>query len=67
MILHAAGAELSDVVMVTTLLQRSEDAATVSEVFTEFYPEMEPPRCVAKIGVDRPELLISIAMMAVVD
>jgi 2-iminobutanoate/2-iminopropanoate deaminase len=66
-ILQAAGAELSDVVMVTTLLQRSEDAATVSEVFTEFYPDMEPPRCVARIGVDRPGLLISIAMIAVVD
>ncbi len=66
-ILRAAGAELSDVVMVTTLLQRSEDAATVSEVFTQFYPDMEPPRCVARIGVERAGLLISIAMIAVVD
>ena len=66
-ILRAAGAELSDVVMVTTLLQRSDDAAAVGEVFAEFYPDMEPPRCVARIGVDRPGLLISIAMIAVVD
>jgi 2-iminobutanoate/2-iminopropanoate deaminase len=55
------------VVMVYTLLQRSEDAPTVSEVFTEFYPDLEPPRCVSKIGVERPGLLISIAMIAVID
>ncbi len=66
-ILRAAGAELSDVVMVHTLLRRSEDARTVSEVFTEFFPELEPPRCVSRIGVDRPNLLISIAMVAVID
>ena len=67
MILRAAGAELGDVVMVTTLLRRSEDARGVSEVFTEFFPDMEPPRCVARLGVDRPELLISLVMVAVVD
>ena len=66
-ILRAAGAELSDVVMVHTLRLRSEDAPIVGEVFTEFYPEAEPPRCVARIGVDRPNLLISIAMVAVID
>ncbi len=66
-ILRAAGAELDDAVMVYTLLQRSEDARVVSEVFTEFFPDLEPPRCVSKIGVDRPGLLVSIAMIAVVD
>ncbi len=66
-ILRAAGADLGDVVMVNTLLQRSEDAPIVSEVFTEFFPELEPPRCVSRIGVDRPGLLISIVMTAVID
>jgi 2-iminobutanoate/2-iminopropanoate deaminase len=66
-ILRAAGAELSDVVMVHTLLLRSEDAPVVGAVFTEFFPDLEPPRCVSKIGVDRPGLLISNAMIAVVD
>ena len=66
-ILRAAGGELSDVVMVHTLLQRSEDAPIVGEVFTEFFPELEPPRCVSRIGVDRPGLLISNAMVAVLD
>jgi 2-iminobutanoate/2-iminopropanoate deaminase len=65
-ILRAAGAELSDVVMVYTLLHRSDDAPKVSEVFTEFFPDLEPPRCVSRIGVERPDLLISIAMVAVI-
>ena len=66
-ILRAAGAELSDAVMVHVLLARSEDAPGVTEVINEFWPDVRPPRCVSKIGVDRPELLISVAMTAVVD
>lgn len=66
-ILRAAGADLGDVVMVHTLLRHSDDARVVAEVFVEFFPEMEPPRCVSRIGVDRPGLLISNAMVAVID
>jgi 2-iminobutanoate/2-iminopropanoate deaminase len=66
-ILRAAGAELSDAAMVHVLLTRPEDAPGVTEVFEEFWPEVRPPRCVSKIGVDRPELLVSIAMTAVID
>lgn len=64
-ILHAGGAELSDAVMVHTLLMRPEDADDLAEVFDEFFPDVRPPRCVSKIGVDRPGLLVSIAMVAV--
>jgi 2-iminobutanoate/2-iminopropanoate deaminase len=66
-ILRAGGAELSDAVMVHTLLARPGDADAVVEVFEEFYPGIRPPRCVAKLGVDRPGILISIAMVAVTD
>ena len=66
-ILRSAGAELSDAVMIHVLLQRPEDAPGVSEVFEEFFPDVEPPRCMSRIGVDRPGLLISIAMVAVID
>lgn len=66
-ILRAAGAELSDAVMVHVLLARPDDAPGVTEVFDDFWPEVRPPRCVSKIGVDRPELLVSIAMTAVID
>jgi 2-iminobutanoate/2-iminopropanoate deaminase len=66
-ILRAGGAELSDAVMVHTLLMRPEDADDLINVFDEFYPDVRPPRCVSKIGVDRPGLLVSIAMVAVID
>ena len=66
-ILRAGGAELSDAVMVHTLLMRPEDADDLIEVFDEFFPDVRPPRCVSKIGVDRPGLLVSIAMVAVTD
>src|SRR5215468_6767721 len=65
-ILRAAGAELSDAVMVHTLLMRPEDADDLADVFDEFFPDVRPPRCVSKIGVDRPGLLVSIAMVAVI-
>ncbi|HEY7046681.1 MAG TPA: RidA family protein [Jatrophihabitantaceae bacterium] len=66
-ILRAAGATLSDAVMVHTLLMRPEDADDLVDVFDEFFPDVRPPRCVSKIGVDRPGLLVSIAMVAVTD
>ena len=53
--------------MVHFLLARSDDAPGVTEVFNDFWPDVRPPRCVSKIGVDRPELLVSIAMTAVID
>jgi len=66
-ILRAGGATLDDIVMVHTLLLRSEDADGVTEVFAEFFPEVRPPRCVSRLGVDRPGILVSIAMVAVID
>jgi 2-iminobutanoate/2-iminopropanoate deaminase len=65
-ILRAGGAELSDAVMVHTLLRQPEDADGVVEVFDEFFPDVRPPRCVSRLGVDRPGILVSIAMVAVV-
>jgi 2-iminobutanoate/2-iminopropanoate deaminase len=46
---------------------RPEDADDLAEVFDEFFPGVRPPRCVSKLRVDRPGLLISIAMVAVTD
>jgi len=66
-ILRAGGAELSDAVMVHTLLLRSEDADAVVEVFDELFPGVKPPRCVSRLGVDRPGILVSNAIVAVID
>ena len=65
-ILHAAGATLDDAVMVHTLLLRPEDADALVDVFEEFFPAVRPPRCVSRLGVDRPGILVSIAMTAVI-
>src|ERR1700744_244283 len=56
-ILRAGGAGLQDAVMVHTLLLRPEDADALIEVFDEFFPDVRPPRCVSKLGVNRPGLL----------
>ena len=66
-ILRAGGATLGDAVMVHTLLLRSEDADGVTDVFDEFFPDVRPPRCVSRLGVDRPGILVSMAMVAVID
>ncbi len=66
-ILRAAGAELTDAVMVYVLIKNSEDAPLVNEVFAELFPEVEPPRSMGRIGVDRPNLLVSISIIAVID
>ena len=66
-ILRAAGADLSDAVMVHVLLLRPEAADGVNDVFHEFFPHVRPPRCVSRIGVDRAGILVSIAMVAVSD
>jgi 2-iminobutanoate/2-iminopropanoate deaminase len=39
----------------------------VVEVFDEFFPDVRPPRSVSKLGVDRPGILVSNAMVAVTD
>jgi 2-iminobutanoate/2-iminopropanoate deaminase len=44
-----------------------EVADGVNEVFDEFFPDVRPPRCVSKLGGDRPGILVSIAMVAVTD
>jgi 2-iminobutanoate/2-iminopropanoate deaminase len=66
-ILRAAGAELADVVMVHTLLARTEHAGPLCDVFEEFFPDVRPPRCISRIGVEREGLLVSLAVVAVID
>jgi hypothetical protein len=53
--------------MIHVLLRNSEDGPGLSEVFLEFFPDAEPPRCMSRIGIDHPELLVSLQMTAVID
>ena len=65
-ILRAAGADLSDVVDVHQLLLNPEDADAFNDVYLTFFPEDPPARCVSKLGVNRPGILISVKMTAFV-
>ena len=62
--LHALGVPLGNDDLHAECLP--PDADGLVEVFDEFFPDVRPPRCVSKLGVDRPGLLVSIAMVAVI-
>jgi len=64
-ILRAAGADLENVVDVVVLLARPNDFAGLNEEYAKFFPTDPPARAVAKLGVDLPNLLVSIKMTAV--
>ena len=64
-ILQAAGAKLQNVVDVHVLLARPSDFAGLNEAYAEFFPTDPPARAVAKLGVDLPNVLVSIKLTAV--
>jgi 2-iminobutanoate/2-iminopropanoate deaminase len=64
-ILRAAGAKLEDVVEVLVLLARPDDFPGLNEAYAKFFPADPPARAVAKLGVEIPNLLVSIKMTAV--
>ena len=64
-ILRAAGADLGDVVDVLVLLTRPADFAGLNEEYAKFFPADPPARAVAKLGVELPNVLVSIKMTAV--
>jgi 2-iminobutanoate/2-iminopropanoate deaminase len=65
-VLHAAGAKRADIVDVQVLLARPGDFAGLNEEYAKFFPSDPPARSVAKLGVEVPNLLVSIRMTAVV-
>jgi 2-iminobutanoate/2-iminopropanoate deaminase len=64
-ILRVAGATLSNVVDVCVLLARPGDFSGLNEAYAKFFPTDPPARAVAKLGVEVPDLLVSIKMIAV--
>ena len=64
-ILRAAGAELDNVVDVHVLLARPSDFAGLNEEYAKFFPTDPPTRAVAKLGVELPNVLVSIKLTAV--
>jgi 2-iminobutanoate/2-iminopropanoate deaminase len=65
-ILRAAGGELDNVVEVQVLLTRPGDFAGLNEEYSKFFPTDPPVRSVAKLGVEIPNVLVSIKLTAVV-
>jgi 2-iminobutanoate/2-iminopropanoate deaminase len=66
-ILRAAGADLKNVVEVHVLLARPGDFAGLNEEYAKFFPTDPPARAVGKLGVEIPNLLVSIKMTAAVE
>jgi 2-iminobutanoate/2-iminopropanoate deaminase len=64
-VLRAAGATLENVVDVQVLLTRPTDFAGLNEEYAKFFPTDPPARSVAKLGVELPNVLVSIKMTAV--
>ena len=63
-ILRAAGATLEHVVEVLVLLADPNDFAGLNEEYAKFFPTDPPVRAVAKLGVELPNVLVSIKMTA---
>ena len=49
------------------LLARPNDFAGLNEEYAKFFPTDPPTRAVARLGVELPNVLVSIKMTAVVD
>jgi 2-iminobutanoate/2-iminopropanoate deaminase len=65
-ILQEAGASRDSIVDVQVLLAHPADFAGMNEAYGAFFPESPPARSVCKLGVEVPNLLVSIKMTAVI-
>lgn len=63
-ILRAAGTTLENVVEVCVLLARPDDFAGLNEEYVKFFPTDPPVRAVARLGVELPNVLVSMTMTA---
>jgi 2-iminobutanoate/2-iminopropanoate deaminase len=66
-VLQAAGATLQDVVEVGVFLTNPTDFAGMNDEYATWFPAEPPTRYVAKLGVEIPNVLVSIRMTAFVD
>jgi 2-iminobutanoate/2-iminopropanoate deaminase len=64
-ILRAGGATLKNVVDVHVLLARPSDFAGLNEAYAKFFTDDPPARAVGKLGVEIPNVLVSIKLTAV--
>jgi 2-iminobutanoate/2-iminopropanoate deaminase len=63
-IVEAGGGRLEDVVQVTVLLANPADFAGMNEEYAKVFATEPPARAVTKLGVELPNVLVSIMMTA---
>jgi 2-iminobutanoate/2-iminopropanoate deaminase len=66
-IVEAGGGRLEDVVQVTVLLANPADFAGMNEEYAKVFATEPPTRAVTKLGVELPNVLVSIMLTAHVD
>lgn len=66
-IVEAGGGTQEDVVHVTVLLTNPEDFAGMNEAYATVFVTDPPTRAVTKLGVELPNVLVSIALTAQID
>jgi 2-iminobutanoate/2-iminopropanoate deaminase len=66
-IVAAGGGRLEDVVQVTVLLANPADFAGMNEEYAKVFATEPPARAVTKLGVELPNVLVSIMMTAHVE
>jgi 2-iminobutanoate/2-iminopropanoate deaminase len=63
-VVEAGGGSLDDVVQVTVLLTNPADFAGMNEEYAKVFAVEPPARAVTKLGVELPNVLVSIMMTA---
>lgn len=66
-VVEAAGGTQEDVLQVTVLLTNPEDFAGMNEAYATVFVTDPPTRAVTKLGVELPNVLVSIALTAQID
>jgi len=64
LILRIGGANLEDVVQVIVLLKNPQDFDSMNKAYSKIFTTDPPTRAVSKLGVDLPNILVSMMMTA---
>ena len=65
LILKTGAATLDDVVQVVVLLKNPQDFDGMNKAYSKIFSKDQPTRAVTKLGVDLPNVLVSVMMTAV--
>jgi 2-iminobutanoate/2-iminopropanoate deaminase len=65
-VLTAAGARLEDVVQVVVLLRDPGDFDAFNREYSKFFPKDPPVRAVGRLGVELPNVKVSLMMRALI-